>query len=109
MAARSFLGNQIPFINAGWVYRVLRRIFGVLQLCLTVLAAYFFLFFFDAISASASSIPRMSSRRFPLPSSSTTRQLHFVTFSCYHRAPLLADPHRRDLFVEILEQVRCGF
>ena len=35
-----------------------------------------------------------------------TRQLHFVTFSCYHRAPLLADPRRRDLFVEILEQVR---
>jgi len=35
-----------------------------------------------------------------------TRQLHFVTFSCYHRAPLLANPRRRDLFVEILEQVR---
>jgi putative transposase len=35
-----------------------------------------------------------------------TRQLHFVTFSCYHRASLLADPRRRDLFVEILEQVR---
>jgi len=35
-----------------------------------------------------------------------TRQLHFATFSCYHRKPLLADPHARDTFVQILETVR---
>jgi putative transposase len=35
-----------------------------------------------------------------------TRQLHFVTFSCYHRKPLLADPQARDLFVQTLETVR---
>jgi len=35
-----------------------------------------------------------------------TRQLHFVTFSCYHRKPLLADPQVRDTFVRTLETVR---
>jgi putative transposase len=35
-----------------------------------------------------------------------TRQLHFVTFSCYHRKPLLADPQARDIFLETLETVR---
>ena len=35
-----------------------------------------------------------------------TRQLHFVTFSCYHRKPFLADPQVRDLFVRTLETVR---
>ncbi|MFI5059705.1 MAG: REP-associated tyrosine transposase [Candidatus Acidiferrales bacterium] len=34
-----------------------------------------------------------------------TRQLHFVTFSCYHRKPLLADPQARDIFVQTLETV----
>ena len=38
-----------------------------------------------------------------------TRQLHFVTFSCYHRKPLLADPAARDIFVQILETVRCWY
>ena len=32
--------------------------------------------------------------------------LHFVTFSCYHRAPLLATPQARDIFEQTLEQVR---
>ena len=32
--------------------------------------------------------------------------LHFLTCSCYHRQPWLAQPRRRDLFLEILEQVR---
>jgi len=32
--------------------------------------------------------------------------LHFLTCSCYHRQPWLAQPHRRDLFLQILEQVR---
>jgi putative transposase len=32
--------------------------------------------------------------------------LHFVTFSCYQRRPLLSVPSRCDLFLEILERVR---
>jgi putative transposase len=31
---------------------------------------------------------------------------HFITFSCYHRQPLLSSPLRRDLFLSVLEQVR---
>jgi putative transposase len=32
--------------------------------------------------------------------------LHFITFSCYQRRPLLGAPPQRDLFLTILEQVR---
>ena len=32
--------------------------------------------------------------------------LHFLTFSCYHRQPLFSTPARRDLFLESLERVR---
>ncbi len=32
--------------------------------------------------------------------------LHFITFSCYDRRPLLATAQRRDLFLEVLERVR---
>jgi len=32
--------------------------------------------------------------------------LHFLTFSCYHRQPLLGSARRRDLFLTVLEQVR---
>jgi REP-associated tyrosine transposase len=32
--------------------------------------------------------------------------LHFLTFSCYRRQPLLASARRRDLLVKVLEQVR---
>jgi putative transposase len=32
--------------------------------------------------------------------------LHFITFSCYHPEPLLGTARRRDLFLEVLEQVR---
>jgi len=32
--------------------------------------------------------------------------LHFITFSCYDRQPLLATAQRRDLFLEVLERVR---
>ena len=32
--------------------------------------------------------------------------LHFVTFSCYRRLPLLASPLRRDLFLRVLEATR---
>jgi len=32
--------------------------------------------------------------------------LHFLTCSCYHRQPWLAEPSRRELFLQILEQAR---
>jgi len=32
--------------------------------------------------------------------------LHFITFSCYQRQPLLASARRRDLFLKVLERVR---
>jgi putative transposase len=32
--------------------------------------------------------------------------LHFLTFSCYQRQPLLGSATRRDLFLQILERVR---
>jgi len=32
--------------------------------------------------------------------------LHFLTFSCHQRKPLLDEPSRRDLFLKILERVR---
>jgi putative transposase len=35
-----------------------------------------------------------------------TRDLHFITFSCYHRLPLLATPHARTVFEQVLESVR---
>jgi putative transposase len=37
--------------------------------------------------------------------------LHFVTFSCYRRRPLLGTPRARDYFVTILNELRsrCGF
>src|SRR5437899_8317650 len=34
------------------------------------------------------------------------RCLHFVTFSCYHRAPLLAIPEARCIFEQTLERAR---
>src|SRR2546425_5266404 len=34
------------------------------------------------------------------------RCLHFVTFSCYRRAPLLGTPEARDVFERVLEQTR---
>jgi putative transposase len=32
--------------------------------------------------------------------------LHFITWSCYQRQPLLSSPTRRDLFVTVLEVMR---
>jgi putative transposase len=32
--------------------------------------------------------------------------LHFITFSCYHRAPLLGTSQARDVFLEVLERSR---
>jgi putative transposase len=34
------------------------------------------------------------------------RNLHFITFSCYCRRPLLESELRRDLFLKVLEEVR---
>jgi putative transposase len=33
--------------------------------------------------------------------------LHFITFSCYRRRPLLGMARARDRFVKILDEVRC--
>lgn len=35
--------------------------------------------------------------------------VHFVTFSCYRRRPLLGTQHARNCFVEVLDQVRSRF
>ena len=32
--------------------------------------------------------------------------LHFITCSCYRRQPLLGTAQRRDLLLQVLEQVR---
>jgi putative transposase len=37
------------------------------------------------------------------------RHLHFITSSCYHQRPLLGTIARRNLFLEILEQVRLRY
>ena len=35
--------------------------------------------------------------------------LHFITCSCYHRQPVLAAPRRRDLLLDIMEEVRQAY
>ncbi len=35
--------------------------------------------------------------------------LHFITFSCYHRRPLLGTPQRRQRFLNLLEEVRRSY
>ncbi|HSE50498.1 MAG TPA: transposase [Terriglobales bacterium] len=35
--------------------------------------------------------------------------LYFITFSCYRRLPLLGTGRRRDLFLRVLEKVRCEY
>jgi putative transposase len=37
------------------------------------------------------------------------RCLHFITFSCYHRDPLLAEPRARDVFEQTLERSRLWY
>jgi putative transposase len=32
--------------------------------------------------------------------------LHYITFSCYQRRPFLNEPRDRDLFLQVLEEVR---
>jgi putative transposase len=36
-------------------------------------------------------------------------QSHFLTFSCYHRLPLLAQMQMESAFLAALEQIRCRF
>jgi putative transposase len=36
-------------------------------------------------------------------------QLHFVTFSCFDRRPLLASPQARDVFVNALAEIRSRY
>jgi putative transposase len=36
-------------------------------------------------------------------------QSHFVTFSCYRRHAVLADPQRKVVFEKALERVRCDY
>jgi putative transposase len=38
-----------------------------------------------------------------------SKQTHFVTFTCYHRHVGFVSAERYDLFVQILERVRCRF
>ncbi len=38
-----------------------------------------------------------------------TRDSHYITGSCYRRQPWLASPHRRDLFLRVLEEVRLRY
>ncbi len=35
--------------------------------------------------------------------------LHFITFSCYQRLPLLGTPHARNVFVEALAEIRARY
>ena len=35
-----------------------------------------------------------------------THHLHFITFTCFHRAPFLQTVHARDLFIDTLERAR---
>ena len=39
----------------------------------------------------------------------SSKQSHFVTFSCRDRMPLLLDQRLRDLFVECLERIRLNY
>jgi putative transposase len=38
-----------------------------------------------------------------------TQDLHFVTFSCYHRKPKLADPKHKEVFERALEATRLHY
>jgi len=56
--------------------------------------------------APGSILPRMP---WGLKRYQQTRQLHFITFTCDHRQPWLADPQMRDKFVKTLETVRLWY
>src|SRR4029077_8121270 len=38
-----------------------------------------------------------------------TGSLHFITWSCYRRSPLLGNPARRDLLLAVLELIRIRY
>ncbi len=38
-----------------------------------------------------------------------TGSLHFITWSCFHREPLMAAPARRDLLLAVLEKMRVRY
>ena len=38
-----------------------------------------------------------------------TKELHFITCSCYHRQSWLASPQRRNLFLTVFEEVRSRY
>jgi putative transposase len=38
-----------------------------------------------------------------------TGQLHFITFSCYHRLPYLEDPTSKDTLEQVIEKTRSSY
>jgi hypothetical protein len=54
----------------------------------------------DRFRVSLQPCPRASSADY------NSKQLHFITCSCYHRIPFLRRARRRDLFLKVLEQAR---
>jgi len=53
--------------------------------------------------------PRLYSVPARLRRAYDTGYLHFITFSCYQRRPLLSSPQCRDLFLRILEETRTRY
>ena len=45
--------------------------------------------------------------RYPLKRYYGRSDLHFITFSCYHRQPFLGTAAARDCFLRMLDEVRC--
>ena len=45
--------------------------------------------------------------RHPLQRDYGQGDLHFLTFSCYRRKPLLGTARARDRFVKVLDEIRC--
>jgi putative transposase len=45
--------------------------------------------------------------RYPLKRHYGRGDLHFITFSCYHRQPFLGTAGARDSFLNMLDEVRC--
>jgi putative transposase len=56
--------------------------------------------------SATSNVPRTLSSCLGLKRYQEARCLHFITFSCYRRAPLLGFPEARRVFEQILERVR---
>src|SRR5690349_19848519 len=54
-------------------------------------------------------VPRVSSMPWGLKRYYGTGSLHFITWSCYRRKPLLGDPARRELVLTVLELMRIRY